>query len=55
MLTQQQQGMMAMAAQQQQQPMQQPVPIDMDMMTGQQGLTGWDGRTFDQTQQAPMA
>ena len=52
MLAQQQQEMMAMAAQQQQQPMQQPV--DMDMMTGQQGLTGWDGRTFDQAQQAPM-
>lgn len=58
MLAQQQQEMMAMAAQQQQQqPMQQPAPIptDMDMMTGQQGLTGWDGRTFDQAQQAPMA
>lgn len=54
MLAQQQQEMMAMAAQQQQ-PMQQPVPTDMDMMTGQQGLTGWDGRTFDQAQQAPMA
>jgi hypothetical protein len=55
---QQQQEMMAMAAQQQQQQaMQQqaPVPTDMDMMTGQQGLTGWDGRTFDQAQQAPMA
>jgi hypothetical protein len=54
----QQQEMMAMAAQQQQQQaMQQqaPIPADMDMMTGQQGLTGWDGRTFDQTQQAPMA
>jgi hypothetical protein len=59
MLAQQQQEMMAMAAQQQQQQaMQQPqapVPADMDMMTGQQGLTGWDGRTFDQAQQAPMA
>lgn len=55
MLAQQQQEMMAMAAQQQQQPMQQTVPPDMDMMTGQQGLTGWDGRTFDQAQQAPMA
>jgi hypothetical protein len=59
MLAQQQQEMTAMAAQQQQQqqPMQQqaPVPADMDMMTGQQGLTGWDGRTFDQAQQAPMA
>lgn len=56
MLAQQQQEMMAMAAQQQQQQeMQQPVPTDMDMMTGQQGLTGWDGRTFDQAQQVPMA
>lgn len=58
MLAQQQQGMMAMAAQQQQQPMQPqqaPISPDMDMMTGQQGLTGWDGRTFDQAQQAPMA
>lgn len=57
MLAQQQQEMTAMAAQQQQQqPMQgAPIPPDMDMMTGQQGLTGWDGRTFDQAQQAPMA
>ena len=61
MLAQQQQEMMAMAAQQQQQPQGVPgvpmqgAPADMDMMTGQQGLTGWDGRTFDQAQQAPMA
>lgn len=58
MLAQQQQEMMAMEAQQQQQqlpPQQAPAPTDMDMMTGQQGLTGWDGRTFDQAQQAPMA
>ena len=53
----QQQQQMAM---QQQQQMQQGIPQampqnvpptpDMDMMTGQPGLTGWDGRTFDQTQ-----
>ena len=59
MLAQQQQEMMAMAAQQQQQqpmqPQQAPISPDMDMMTGQQGITGWDGRTFDQAQQAPMA
>jgi len=62
MLAQQQQEMMAMAAQQQQpqgmpqgMPPQGQPPVDMDMMTGQQGLTGWDGRTFDQAQQAPMA
>jgi hypothetical protein len=64
-IAQQQQEMMAqqMAMQQQQmamaqqQPMQQsPVPTaDMDMATGQPGITGWDGRTFDQAQQGQMA
>lgn len=29
-------------------------PVDLDMQTGQQGLTGWDGRTFDQAQQGQM-
>lgn len=43
----QQQGMMA--------PQGQPVPVDLDMQTGQQGLTGWDGRTFDQAQMGQMA
>jgi hypothetical protein len=33
---------------------QQQPPVDMDMMTGQQGITGWDGRTFNQAQQAPV-
>ena len=28
--------------------------VDMDMQTGQPGLTGWDGRTFDQAQQGQM-
>lgn len=48
----QQQAAAAQAAQQAgavPQPQQQPQP-DMDMMTGQQGITGWDGRTFEQTQ-----
>lgn len=53
----------AMMAQQMQQPMPQqmqpPVPqgtpADLDMATGQQGVTGWDGRTFDQAQQYQMA
>ena len=30
-------------------------PVDMDMQSGQPGVTGWDGRTFDQTQQGVMA
>ena len=29
-------------------------PVDLDMQTGQQGLTGWDGRTFDQSQMGQM-
>ena len=29
-------------------------PVDLDMQTGQAGLTGWDGRTFDQAQQGQM-
>ena len=29
-------------------------PVDLDMQTGQPGLTGWDGRTFDQAQQGQM-
>lgn len=59
---QQMQAMQQAMEQQQQQAMQQPpqgvpgvpmqgAPADMDMMTGQPGLTGWDGRTFDQSQQ----
>lgn len=42
----QQQAMMA--------PQGQPMPVDLDMQTGQPGLTGWDGRTFDQAQQGQM-
>ena len=42
----QQQAMMAQQGQ--------PMPVDLDMQTGQQGLTGWDGRTFDQAQQGQM-
>jgi len=59
---QQMQAMQQAMQQQQQMAMQQPpqgvpgvpmqgAPADMDMMTGQPGLTGWDGRTFDQSQQ----
>jgi len=56
MMAEQQAQQQAMMAQQMpQQPVPQGQPADMDMATGQQGLTGWDGRTFDQTQQAPMA
>ena len=29
-------------------------PVDLDMQTGQPGLTGWDGRTFDQAQMGQM-
>ena len=58
-----QQEQMAMQQQQAMQPQQgQPMPVppqgqptDLDMQSGQAGLTGWDGRTFDQTQQQPMA
>lgn len=52
----QQQAMMAqqMAMQQGQVPPQ-GQPIDMDMQSGQPGVTGWDGRTFDQAQQGAMA
>lgn len=42
----QQQAMMAQQGQ--------PMPVDLDMQTGQPGLTGWDGRTFDQAQQGQM-
>lgn len=35
-------------------PQQGMVPPDMDMASGQPGITGWDGRTFDQTQMAQM-
>lgn len=42
------------AATQQQAMMAQQMPVDLDMQTGQQGLTGWDGRTFDQAQQGQM-
>ena len=54
---QMQQAQMAeqQAAMQQQAMMgQPPMPVDLDMQTGQQGLTGWDGRTFDQAQQGQM-
>lgn len=56
----QQQQQMIQAQQQaamQQQAMmaQQGQPVDLDMQTGQQGLTGWDGRTFDQAQMGQMA
>lgn len=54
----QQQAMMAQqqAAMQQQGAMMAPQgqPVDLDMQTGQQGLTGWDGRTFDQAQMGQM-
>lgn len=55
----QQQQQMIQAQQQaamQQQAMmaQQGQPVDLDMQTGQQGLTGWDGRTFDQAQMGQM-
>lgn len=53
----QQQQMMAdqqnMALQQPLQPLAEPV--DLDMATGQQGVTDWGGRTFDQAQQGQMA
>ena len=54
---QMQQAQMAeqQAAMQQQAMMaQQGQPVDLDMQTGQQGLTGWDGRTFDQAQMGQM-
>ena len=52
----QQQAMMAqqMAMQQGAVPPQ-GQPVDMDMQSGQPGVTGWDGRTFDQTQMGQMA
>ena len=56
-MLQAQQAQMAeqQAAMQQQAMMaQQGQPVDLDMQTGQQGLTGWDGRTFDQAQQGQM-
>lgn len=58
--TQQEQMVMQQQAMQQQQGQPMPVPpqgqpTDLDMQSGQAGLTGWDGRTFDQTQQQPMA
>ena len=58
-MQQQQQAQMAQqqAAMQQQAMMAQqgqPMPVDLDMQTGQQGITGWDGRTFDQAQQGQM-
>lgn len=55
MLEQQAQQQQMMMAQQQGMEQQPPIPqADMDMMTGQQGVTGWDGRTFDQAQQGQM-
>lgn len=55
-MLQAQQAQMAeqQAAMQQQAMMAQQMPVDLDMQTGQQGLTGWDGRTFDQAQQGQM-
>ena len=55
-MIQAQQAQMAQqqAAMQQQAMMGQPVPVDLDMQTGQQGITGWDGRTFDQAQMGQM-
>lgn len=50
----------AMVAQQQQMAQQQAMmapqgqQVDLDMQTGQQGLTGWDGRTFDQAQMGQL-
>ena len=56
MIQAQQQQMAEQQAAMQQQAMmaQQGQPVDLDMQTGQQGLTGWDGRTFDQAQQGQM-
>ena len=51
----QQQAMMAQQMAMQQGSAPQGQPVDMDMQSGQQGLTGWDGRTFDQAQQGAMA
>ena len=59
-MQQQQQAQQAQMAEQQaamqQQAMMAPQgqPVDLDMQTGQPGLTGWDGRTFDQAQQGQM-
>ena len=53
MAAQQQQEQMMMAQQGMMAP--QGQPVDLDMQTGQQGLTGWDGRTFDQAQMGQMA
>ena len=52
----QQQQMAEQQAAMQQQAMMAPQgqPVDLDMQTGQPGLTGWDGRTFDQAQQGQM-
>lgn len=56
MLQAQQQQMAEQQAAMQQQAMMVPQgqPVDLDMQTGQPGLTGWDGRTFDQAQQGQM-
>lgn len=51
----QQQAMMAQQMAMQQGSAPQGQPVDMDMQSGQPGVTGWDGRTFDQTQQGAMA
>lgn len=56
-MQQQQQMLQAQQAQMaEQQAMMAPQgqPVDLDMQTGQQGLTGWDGRTFDQAQMGQM-
>lgn len=56
MIQAQQQQMAEQQAAMQQQAMMAPQgqPVDLDMQTGQPGLTGWDGRTFDQAQQGQM-
>ena len=60
MLAEQQAQQQAMMAQQQMATQQGAVPpqgqpVDMDMQSGQQGITGWDGRTFSQDQMGQMA
>ena len=54
MLQAQQAQMAQQQAAMQQAQMAQQMPVDLDMQTGQQGITGWDGRTFDQAQQGQM-
>ena len=51
----QQQAMMQQQMAMQQGQVPQGQPVDMDMQSGQQGITGWDGRTFSQDQMGQMA